>query len=259
MRQTGYLILVILLVSLSACSMVRVFVPAVLPTVASADDAEYTVQPGDSLSQIAARFHVTTQQLVQLNSDRYPSLARDPSAIRSGWNLRIPAPARAAAATATPDAGLPAIDLQQSATLSLEGINTARAQQGLVLLRSDLVLTRIANDRSQDMIARGYFSHYDPQTGQEALVGYLQSNKFAYQYAGENIAEIKNDAGWVPPLLTVAARYSASDLAGELVTGWLNSPEHRANILNSHYRRTGIALAVSRDGRRIVATQIFSD
>jgi uncharacterized protein YkwD len=127
------------------------------------------------------------------------------------------------------------------------------------LLRLDAGLTRIANDRSADMIAREYFSHYDPQTGQEPLLRYLQANKFAYRYAGENIAEIKNDAGWVPPWLTVAARYSSTDLAAQFVTGWLNSPEHRANILNPNYHRTGVALGVTTDGRRIVASQAFSD
>jgi uncharacterized protein YkwD len=109
------------------------------------------------------------------------------------------------------------------------------------------------------MIVRNYFSHDDPGTGQEPLLRYLQAAKFAYRYAGENIAEIKNDAGWVPAWLTIAARYSTNDLADEFVKGWLNSPEHLANIFSANYRRTGVALAVSGDGRRIVATQAFAD
>ncbi len=153
----------------------------------------------------------------------------------------------------------PKLDTTEAAGLIVEGINLARAQHNLVLFRTDVTLTRIAATRSQDMITRDYFSHYDPQTGQEPLLRLIQANHYAYQYAGENIAEIKNDAGWVPPLLTVAARYTATDLAEEFVAGWLNSPEHRANILNLHYRRTGVAVAVSEDGRRIVCTQVFSD
>lgn len=153
----------------------------------------------------------------------------------------------------------PQLDVNEAARLIVEGINSARAQNNLVLLRTDVTLTRIAGTRSGDMIARDYFSHYDPQTGQEPLLRLIQANKYAYQYAGENIAEIKNDVGWVPPLLTVAARYTAADLADQFVKGWLNSPEHRANILNLHYHRTGVAVAVSGDGRRIVAAQVFSD
>lgn len=109
------------------------------------------------------------------------------------------------------------------------------------------------------MIARDYFSHDDPRTGEELLIIYLKRANISYRYAGENIAEIKNDIGWVPPPLTVSSRYNAQELANELESGWLNSPEHRANIMNSHYHRTGVGLTAASDGRRIVATQVFAD
>ncbi len=257
-RQTLFLFIGLFLLNQSACRLVETLSPVTAPTV-TAQYGVYTVQPGDSLSQIALRYRLTLEQLIALNQDQYPSLARNPSSLRAGWRLRVPLSPTAAQATATPESGVPHADLNQTAQLIVEGVNGARAQQNLVLLRTDVVLTRIAKDRSVDMITRDYFSHYDPQTGQQALLREIQANNYTYQYAGENIAEIKNDAGWVPPLLTVAARYSATDLSNEFVTGWLNSPEHRANILNPHYRRTGVALEVSQDGRRIVATQIFSD
>jgi uncharacterized protein YkwD len=186
-------------------------------------------------------------------------IARDPSVLQAGWQLRVPSRNATAAARATADAALSQYDLSPASKKTIDEVNAARAQHGLALMRSDLVLGRIASDRSADMIARDYFSHYDPQTGQEPLLRYLQANGFPYQYAGENIAEIKNGSGWVPPWLTVAERYNPSDLALEFVKDWLNSPEHRANIFNTHYRRTGVALSVSRDGHRIVATQAFSD
>lgn len=258
-RQTGLAVLAFLLISLSACSLAQKVIPSPAPTAAAAEYTIYTVQPADTLGQIAANYHLTIEQLIALNVDHYPSLARDPSSLRVGWQLRVPNPVASAQAKGTAEADLPRVDLNQATKLIVEGINASRAQHGLVLLRTDVVLTRISGDRSADMIAREYFSHYDPQTGQEPLLRNLQATKFTYQYAGENIAEIKNDAGWVPPLLTVASRYTATDLANEFVKGWINSPEHRANILNSRYRRTGVALAVSRDGRRIVATQVFSD
>ncbi len=257
-RTLLVLFLNVFLFILSACSLAEALTPASAPA-AQTQYAFYTVQPGDTLSTIAVRYHLTLEQLIALNQKEYPSLARDPSVLRVGWRLRVPVTPTTAQATATAGSGVQHADLNETARLIVEGVNSARAQQNLVLLRTDIILTRIANDRSTDMIERDYFSHYDPQTGQEALLRLIQVSNYAYQYAGENIAEIKNDAGWVPSLLTVAARYSASDLSNEFVTGWLNSPEHRANILNSHYRRTGVALAVSPDGRRIVATQLFSD
>jgi uncharacterized protein YkwD len=238
----------------SACTVVPAVWLGSTPT-PTIEYAIYVVQPGDTLSAIALRYGMTIEQLIALNSDTYPSLARDPSSLRAGWRLRVTAATSGtASASVTPHFDVAAVPQE-----IIEQVNTARAQRGLLLLRADVTLTRIARDRSEDMIARNYFSHYDPATGQEPLLRYLQAAKFAYRYAGENIAEIKNDAGWVPPWLTVAARYSTYELANEFVKGWLNSAEHRANIFNTHYRRTGVALAISPDGRRIVATQVFAD
>ncbi|MCL4395813.1 MAG: CAP domain-containing protein [Chloroflexi bacterium] len=241
------------------CAALTATLPFPTSTPSAGAYITYDVQPGDTLAQISTHFHMTIEQLITLNADRYPMLARDPSLIQPGWRLRVPAANASPAARATADADTPAIDLQEGDDAIISQVNTSRAQAGLPLLRADLVLASIADDRSADMIARNYFSHYDPQTGQEPLLRYLQAYGYSYQFAGENIAEIKNGSGWVLPWLTVAQRYSAEDLATEFVTDWLNSPEHRANIFSPHYRRTGVGIAVSRDGRRIVAAQVFSD
>ena len=249
----------LLVLTTAGCSVLDEAIAASNATPVSSEYITYVVQPGETLAQIAVRFHMTIENLIALNSGRYPALARDPSALQAGWQLRVPSQNATAAARATADAAQPPFDPTLAAKLTVDDVNAARAKNGMSLLRTDPVLTRIASDRSADMIARDYFSHYDPQTGQEPFLRYLQANNYPYQYAGENIAEIKNGAGWVPPWLTVASRYSASALAQEFVQDWLNSPEHRANIFHTHYRRTGVALAVTRDGQRIVATQVFSD
>lgn len=251
-RRLILTIAIFLLPLLTACNVAQAFAPAEA-SASTSDYINYTVQSGDTVGQIATRFQVTIEQIINLNSSRYPSIARDPSSIRTGWQLRIPR----ASVAASPDTSQ--IDAALAMRQIIDGVNAARAQKGLTLLKSDSNLTRIAGDRSKDMIARNYFSHFDPATGQEPFLRYLQATNFAYHYAGENIAELKNDAGWVPPWLTVAARYSPTDLANEFVQGWLNSPEHRANIMNGNYHRTGVAIAVETDGRRIVATQVFSD
>ncbi len=247
------------LLLLSACSLSEALAPALAPTLGSSTVTTYTVQPGDTLSQIAARYHVTVQQLVQLNSDRYPILSQDPTKLRAGSQLYIPSAAPTDAPGAASQSEFPNLDLALATQDIVNGVNAARAQQGLGSLQIDPTLTRIAQSRSEDMIARNYFSHYDPTTDQEELLLYIKAVNYSYHYAGENIAEVKNDASWVPPLLSVTARYNASSLSDEFVTGWLNSPEHRDNIMNAHYRRTGVAISYSPDGRRIVATQLFSD
>ena len=249
--QTCLFAICLLLPLLVACDVAQAFAP--LTQVAADETIMYVVQPGDTVSQIATQYHLTIEQIINLNSNDYPSLAWDPSSIKPGWVLHLPRPSD----QTTPEPSQ--VDFAQATAQIVTEINNQRAQNGLTLLKPDPNLTRIASDRSNDMIARNYFSHTDPQTGQEPLLRYLQAMKFQYRYAGENIAEIKNDAGWVPPWLTVVARYTASDLADEFFNGWIHSPEHLANILNSNYHRTGVALAASPDGHRIVATQTFSD
>lgn len=243
-----------LALSASACGIAS----AVLPSnVTMAEQyGTHIVQRGETASQIAARYGMTIEQLIALNRDVYPSLAHDPSSLKVGWRLRVVLTNRSAPQETL---GQGDFDAERVAQEVMDGINTARAQRGIGLLRRDMTLTRIAQDRSTDMIVRAYFSHYDPETGQEPFLRYLQAAKFSYRYAGENIYEVKNDAEWVPPWLTVAARYPPSELASEFVRGWLNSPQHRANIYNSNYRRTGVAVALSVNGRRVVATQVFAD
>ncbi len=217
-RRIWIIFLLSLLSGLVAgCRTFETILPTPTSSPSATDYVSYDVRAGETLAKIAERFHLTIEQLISLNADRYPLLARDPSQLQPGWRLRMPTDHLSPSARAMPDAALPQSDLILSAKDIIDGTNSARAQRGLPLLRTDVVLTRIASDRSADMIARDYFSHYDPQTGQEPLLRYLQAYGYAYQYAGENIAELKNGAGWVLPWQTVAARYGPDDLASEFV------------------------------------------
>ncbi len=251
-------------------------VALVLVVVGCGSAQTYTVQPGDTLSSIAQKNHTTVAALVDLNKDRYPSLAASPEKIPSGWQLQIPgqtdaglqiealimqlahsadgsnAPAPAVAAAPTDKINTMVQRIQ-------DGINAARAEKGLKPLVMDATLQYIAQVRSNDMITRSYFSHTDPKTGHVLFQDLLNDQKYPYLYAGENIAEIRNQGAFVPPSFTVYARYSANDLADQFVTGWINSPDHYENIINPHFTRTGIAIGVSVDGTRVVATQVFSD
>lgn len=260
MRQVRQIILVGLLASLflSACSTVEAALGTPTP-IPVGEYIYYVAQPGDTIAQIAKQFRLTIEQLIALNNDRYPALARDPSLLQPGWQLKVPSKNASASVRATAEAMQPPVDMTSATQRTIDEVNAARARQGLVPLKIDLVLMRIVRDRSTDMIARNYFSHLDPDTQQQPFLRYLQATNYSYRYAGENIAEIKNGVNWVPLPLSVAARLSPSDLATQLVADWMNSPEHRENIQNAHYRRTGFAIGVSRDGQRIVATQAFSD
>ena len=114
-----------------------------------------------------------------------------------------------------------------SGDLSVRGVieytNGARASNGgLPALIENQTLDRDAQMKLSDMFAKQYFEHISPTgvgPGELAkTVGY------AYILVGENLA--LGDFG--------------SD--EKLVTAWMNSPGHRANILNSHYQEIGVAV-----------------
>ncbi|MCG3141079.1 MAG: hypothetical protein HDKAJFGB_02249 [Anaerolineae bacterium] len=234
----------------------------------------YVVQPGDSLPDIALEHDVTLSALIKANQAQYPSLAVDVENPQVGIELVIPSEndlgfdnwlgqlTQAASPPITPAPNVPAASNEKiNAVVQLiqRGINRERIARNLPPLTLDAPLSEIAQDRSNDMIRRAYFSHQDPQRETVAFQDLIRRKQYHFIFAGENIAEIKNQGSLVPSGLTVYARYGPDEIANQFVTGWINSAEHHDNIVNPHFRKTGIALGVSVDGTRIVATQIFSD
>ena len=100
-------------------------------------------------------------------------------------------------------------------------INQDREKQGLNDLGENNQLTKVAQDKLNDMIENHYFAHTSP-AGVSPWYWY-KKNGYDYQYAGENLAI---------NFLTNEAQNQA----------WMNSPDHRKNILNPKYFETGIAV-----------------
>ena len=80
--------------------------------------------------------------------------------------------------------------------------------------------------RSQDMINRNYFSHQIPPCNVYVFT-MMQEAHIAYRSAGENI-------GW---------ESYASDPASYVNNAFMNSPDHRSNILDASYTSLGIGSA----------------
>ncbi len=97
--------------------------------------------------------------------------------------------------------------------------NIERAKYGLKPLTEDWELSRVARYKSQDMHDRRYFDHNSPTYGTPFQM--MKSFGLTYRSAGENIA-----MGYRTPQA--------------VVTGWMNSSGHRANILNSSYTKIGV-------------------
>ncbi len=138
--------------------------------------------------------------------------------------------------------------------------NQDRASNGVPSLRANGKLNGIGEatgysicgqtvaGRSQDMINRAYFSHYIPPCGKLVFV-IMQEAGVAYQSAGENI-------GWTGGITdpSAAATYINSQ--------FMNSPDHRSNILNRNYTDLGIgsAFAASWNGSGAISNAwMFSE
>jgi uncharacterized protein YkwD len=100
--------------------------------------------------------------------------------------------------------------------------NIARSDNGgLPALNENSILDKIAKIRTDDMFAKQYFDHYSPTGDNVSLEA--NANGYSYITIGENIA---------------LGNFGSSR---DLVTAWMNSPGHRANILNTSYMDIGVA------------------
>lgn len=116
----------------------------------------------------------------------------------------------------------------------LDLINQERTSRGIKPLKADPELVPVARAHAADMFARGYFSHYTPE-GEDPFQRMTDAG-IKFRTAGENLA--------LAPTLQIAH------------TGLMNSPGHRANILNPNFGRVGIGIMTG--GRRgIMVSQEF--
>ena len=112
----------------------------------------------------------------------------------------------------------------------LNRINGARAGAGLQLVAADGQVSSLAQHRSNDMVAKGYFSHTPP--GGDDYMALLKGAGVPFKLAGEIIA-------W--------NNYSNS--AQKAFEGFMNSPTHRAIIMDGRYNVAGVGQARSGDGK----------
>jgi uncharacterized protein YkwD len=102
----------------------------------------------------------------------------------------------------------------------LELVNRERAKAGVKLLKADPELNVVARAHSKDMFARGYFAHVNPD-GKDPFER-MKAAHVRFYAAGENLA--------LAQTLEIAHK------------NLMNSPGHRANILNPAFGRLGIGV-----------------
>ena len=121
--------------------------------------------------------------------------------------------------------------------------NEARRQQGLPPLAGDQTLTAAARRHSGDMLARGFFSHVNPD-GLSASQRLPRGYSRIMRQSGENI--------WMG---SGQNTYNPRYLAGAIMASLMASPGHRQNLLDPHYNHLGVGVAAW--GREVRVTQDF--
>lgn len=116
-------------------------------------------------------------------------------------------------------AGEPNNDITPENVLRL--MNEYRAAEGLGTLRLDERVVTAANDRMRHMEEEAYWAHESPN-GVTPFT-WLRVRAYEFQLAGENLA-------------------SGFETARLLVQSWMESPGHRANIMEPEYQDCGIAI-----------------
>lgn len=101
----------------------------------------------------------------------------------------------------------------------VELTNEQRRKNGLQNLQPDTALSNVAQEKSNDMQAKNYFSHTSPTYG--SPFDMMRDFGVTYRSAGENIAMGQRSAE-------------------EVVNAWMNSEGHRKNILSPNFTHIGV-------------------
>jgi uncharacterized protein YkwD len=129
-------------------------------------------------------------------------------------------------------------DLAAVRAAILEAVNAARRDARLRPLTLDPRLNAAAQQHAEDMRDRHFYGHQTPEGRQPRQR--VQAAGYPVQSVGENIAE-------------------GQFTVDEVMNGWLQSPDHRKNILEPRFSHLGVGLAIGdyQDRYRLVWVQNF--
>ena len=131
--------------------------------------------------------------------------------------------------------------------------NEERIKAGVAPLESNETLREIARYKSKEMLENNYFAH---KSAVDGAMPWELADRFGYSYStfGENIWMSQMDTE--DPMWT--EEFKSGVTARNIVNDWMNSPGHRANILDPKYKKIGVGLIYS-SKLKAYATQSFSD
>jgi len=116
-------------------------------------------------------------------------------------------------------ASLPASEITIESVIA--EMNRCRIERGFAPYTRDKRLEAAASDRMNDMEELGYWAHVSPDG--RSPFSWIPLHGYEFRAAGENLA-------------------GGFETAELLVTSWMESRGHRANILSPDFRSVGIAI-----------------
>ncbi len=180
----------------------------------------YTVMSGDNMWNIATKYKVGLNDLIQSN----PQIT-NPNLILPGQTINIPS------TPTTPTSN----NLRALEAEVVRLVNAERSKAGQPALTENAGLSNVARTKSEDFVNNNYFSHNSPTYGSPFEM--LESFGISFTAAAENIA-------------------SGQKTASEVMNSWMNSSGHRANILSPTYNQIGVGVARDNNGS-LYWTQMF--
>lgn len=121
----------------------------------------------------------------------------------------------------------------------IELTNQERIKSGLTILTSNPLLNKAALNKANDIILNQNFGH---TINGKKFSGWIKEAGYNYTAAGENLA----------------IDFASSE---RIISAWLNSETHRANILNKDYKEIGVAIIEGeyKNENTIIVVQIFGN
>ncbi len=147
-----------------------------------------------------------------------------------------------------------AIDLNRPDILSIQiavahVTNETRGRFGKSALKISPELSNASNMHAQDMLRDNFFSHDNPgDSTKRTMLQRAALHGITNKQLGENIIQryaVRYGGGSVYSTSTIPP-HSPVSLADDLVASWMNSPGHRANILNNSFSGIGCGVEIDR-------------
>lgn len=160
--------------------------------------------------------------------------ASTPAPVKQETTTPAPAQTQAPAQTTTNNTTTAVSSYEQKV---VELVNVERQKAGLPALKLDTAMSNVARMKSKDMATNNYFAHQSPTYGSAGDM--LTKYGIKWSAWGENIA-------------------SGQKTPEAVVTAWMNSSGHRANIMSTNFSRIGVGYVTNSNGTPYW-TQMFAN